>query len=66
MIKKNLLGIIIIGWGIIVAILRLTEVVPTSWVGFLLIIGFGIILGIKKLLEKKHKADDSDPPDTSK
>lgn len=66
MIKKYLLGIIIIGWGIIVAILRLTEVVPTSWAGFLLIIGFGIILGINKWVKNRKKADDSDQPNTSK
>ena len=55
MIKKNLLGLIIIGWGIIVGILKLTEVVSTSWMGFILIIGFGIILGINKCV-KKDKA----------
>jgi len=66
MIKKYLLGIIIIGWGIIMAILKLTEVVHTSWAGFLLIIGFGIILGINKWVKNRKKADDSDQPNTSK
>lgn len=52
MIKKNLLGIVIIAWGIILGILRLTEVVSTSWMGFILIIGFGVILGVNALLKK--------------
>jgi len=59
MIKKNLLGIVIIAWGIVMAILRLTEVIDTTLVGSILIIGFGVILFVNKLLKNKNKAGNS-------